>query len=345
MNGIHALLDLARDAGASELFLSPNVAPSVRTPTGFEPLAADAPLPGELAAFEASLIGERRPERHGTPLPAVCSLGPHRVRVRFLRLADGMHAVLRLLDPHLPSLRALGLDPGPLADATTGLLLITGPSGSGRTTTLHAIVRHLSQTRPGEVVTLESPCEQVHPHARSLVIQRGVGVDVPSYVEGLRAAETGATVVALDDCAEPAAYRAAVQLATAGRLVVMTTDAPSPGSAIARLCSGADAAARRTLRRIARSLVGVVVQRLVPGVEGSIRIGAQLVPSLPMRGALDRIATGSSPLQLRNHDLLRPMPSLDDALATRVTDGSCSPAVARDYAEDPSRFDDALDTT
>ncbi|MEM6291789.1 MAG: ATPase, T2SS/T4P/T4SS family [Myxococcota bacterium] len=344
MNGIEALLDLARDAGASELFLSPNLPPSVRTPTGFEPLAADAPSPQELAAFEASLTTERRPERHDAPLPAVCTLGPHRVRARFLRLADGMHVVLRPLDPNLPSLRALGLHPGPLADATAGLLLVTGPSGSGRTTTLHAIVRHLSETRSGEVVTLESPCEQIHPHARSLVIQRDVGVDVPSYVEGLRAAESGASVVAVDDCDDTAAHRAAANLATAGRLVVMTVSAPSPGSAIARICAGSDAAARTTLRRIARGLVGVVVQRLVPGVEGPIRIGAQLVPSLPLRGALERLASSSSPLQLRNHDLLRPLPSLDDALAARVDDGSCTAAVARNYAEDPSRFDAALDT-
>jgi twitching motility protein PilT len=186
--------------------------------------------------------------------------------------------VIRHIPDPLPTMEELGL-PGWLEDTTkaaAGLIIITGPSGHGKTTTLHALVHGINARRATHIVTVEDPVEFVHRSMMSTVSQREIGTDVGSCREGIRQARRhGANVIVVGELRSPEAFLEALAAAQAGRLVLTTLEAAEPRQALKRLVGSVPA----QWKSEAESMIGegkilIVAQKLLQERDGA---GGRLV--------------------------------------------------------------------
>jgi len=197
------------------------------------------------------------------PVPGV---GRFRVNVYYDR--EGLVAVFRAIPEEVPDFRTLGLPEYLLnyADLKNGLILVTGPTGSGKSTTLAAMIRHINETRPVKIVTLEDPIEYVHHPIKARISQREVGSSVKDFHRGLRAALRQAPdVILVGEMRDRESIEMALTAAETGHLVMSTLHTRSAGETAQRIVDAFPEEARPTVRaQLAATLALVVVQQLVP---------------------------------------------------------------------------------
>ncbi len=181
--------------------------------------------------------------------------------------------------PHaLPSLRDLGLPPvlNQFAEHPRGLVLVTGPTGSGKSTTLAAMVDHINRRRAGHIVTIEDPIEFLHPHRRCTVNQREVGTDTCSFGTALKhALRQDPDVVLIGEMRDAESMSAALTIAETGHLVLSTLHTRSAGESVNRLVDSFPPARQTQVRtQLASVLEGVTTQVLLPRARGRGRVAA-----------------------------------------------------------------------
>lgn len=195
-----------------------------------------------------------------------------RFRVNIFRQQGHFSIVLRKLQAEVPSVGQLGLPPifGEIAKEKTGLVLVTGATGSGKTTTLAAILNEINATQPVHVVTLEDPIEYVHPKIRATFNQRELGHDFNNYPNGLRAALRQAPkVILVGEMRDRATVEIALMAAETGHLVLSTLHTVDAGQSINRILGLFSLGEEQQLRlRLADTLRYIVSQRLVQKVGG-----------------------------------------------------------------------------
>lgn len=262
-----------------------------------------------------------------------------RFRGALYRQATGLGAVFRAL-PLLPeSLADLGAPAGlaRLADLRAGLVVVAGPPGSGRTTTLAALLDAINERHARKVVTIEAPVELVHRHERATIVHRQVGEDTASFAAGIRAAARDDTdVLLVGDLRDDEAIVAAVEAAASGLLVLAALVAPSAVRAVDRLALAWPAAERpRARAALASTLRAVVGQRLLRRRDGTGSCAAfeLLTVDEDLAAAVRAGAAG------RLEEALAP--ALDDALARLVQQEVIGLEEARARAHDPTRFEAA----
>ena len=204
--------------------------------------------------------------------------GVGRCRGNVYQALRGYNLAVRILPETVPSLRELRL-PGSLAelvDVANGLVLFTGPTGSGKSATMAALVDHINRSRPAHLITLEDPIEFVHQRARALVRQREVGVHVGSFAEGLRdALREDPDVILVGEMRDPETIALALTAAETGHLVISTLHSNRAPSAVERIVDVFPAHRQTQVRlQVAESLRAVVAQRLLRAADGSGRIPA-----------------------------------------------------------------------
>jgi twitching motility protein PilT len=274
------LLRLAVQERASDVHLKVGARPHLRVDgalaeTSLDVLdAADTEHAAELLLGRAA--GELVNRGEVDAVHAVQGLG--RFRVSAFKQRGHVGIVLRRVVPGVPAIDSLGL-PGAatqLADQTAGFVLVCGLAGSGRTSTLAAMVDHINETRRCHVVTIEAPVEVVHADRLSVVDQRDVGIDTTSVLAGLRSAShQDPDVIVVGALPDPETTLAALEAADAGRLVLGVTQAVGAVDAVARLVDSFPPAQRAPVRSLlARTLRGVICQRLVPRAGGRGRAPA-----------------------------------------------------------------------
>ena len=204
--------------------------------------------------------------------------GVGRFRVNILRQRSSFMIVMRVIPFEVPSFESLEL-PAVLqavASAERGLVLVTGPTGSGKSSTMAAMVNHINQNAQRHIVTLESPIEFLHRDFKSSVTQREIGVDTDDYGRGLRATlRQDPDVVLIGDLRDATIVDTALKAAETGHLVISALDTPDVETTVARVISmfpADDQEAAR--RRLADSLHAVVSQQLVPRADGRGRVAA-----------------------------------------------------------------------
>lgn len=204
--------------------------------------------------------------------------GVGRFRVSAFRQQGRIALVLRRVVPGVPGIDALGLPAAAttLAQAPSGLVLVAGLAGSGRTSTLAAMVDNVNTSRSAHIVTLEQPIEVVHADKRAVVDQREVGVDSESFEVALRSvAHQDPDVVVVGSLPDADAAMCALEVADAGRLVLAVTQAVGAADAVTRLVDRFPPAQRAPVRSLlARTLRGVLCQRLLPRAGGRGRVPA-----------------------------------------------------------------------
>src|SRR6266511_748895 len=250
-----------------------------------------------------------------------------RVNVYFQREALG--AAFRQIPTDIKTLEELGL-PASLHELGTkprGLVLVTGPTGSGKSTTLAAIIDEINRTRADHILTIEDPIEFVHKHKGCIVNQREIGVDALSFAEGLRAAlRQDPDVILVGEMRDLETISTALTAAETGHLVFGTLHTQSAPSTIDRIIDVFPPEQQEQVRiQIANSLQGVVTQTLIPTADGVGRVPALevLVPTPAVRNLIREGKTHQiySVLQTSSaHGMQTMEQSLGDLIMRRIVD-------------------------
>lgn len=275
MDAIDTLCLTANRAGASDLFLREGHAPQLRINDVLHLLPDAAPLTRqELEAFSDSCGAPREATDYDGSY--VASDG-RRFRVNLFRTLEERGAVLRPIKTQVPDFAELGA-PVELLTAwsqrPTGLLLVTGPTGSGKSTTVASCLDWINQHRACHIVTIEDPIEYLFAPGASLFTQREVGIDTPSFAEGLRRAmRQSPDVILLGEIRDSASALAALEAAETGHLVLATLHSSNVLDSLERLLRLFEVGERDGVRHVlAQQLIGVLCQRLVPGKAGGVAL-------------------------------------------------------------------------
>lgn len=337
-----ALLSLLRETvrrGGTDLLLVPGAPPTLRLHGKLEPVAAGEGQLGPTDALDflapsLSIERRRRWNEAGTVDLSLNAAGEGRFRVNLHRTRKGTAAALRVLPRKIPSLPELGL-PDTLYELTKssrGLLLVTGATGSGKTTTLAALVDRVNRTERKHVVTIEDPVEYEHPHALSLVEQVEVGLDVPTFGAALVAAlRQDPDVILVGEMRDLETTRTALTAAETGHLVLATlhtNDVPQTVNRILDIFPPEQQAQVR--QQLSLALSAIVCQQLVPRRDGRGRALAceVLVATDSVRAHVRR----GSFHQLHSEMTLGKrfgMVTMEDSLATLVKSGAVREEEAR----------------
>jgi twitching motility protein PilT len=201
-----------------------------------------------------------------------------RFRVNVYRQKGNVSLTIRLIPSQIPAMEQLGLPPIAVdfARKPQGLLLVTGPTGSGKSTTLAAIIDYINRNRNDHIITLEDPIEFVHNHKSCIVNQREVGVDTESFSSGLRAAlRQDPDVILVGEMRDLETISIAITAAETGHLVFGTLHTADAPQTIDRIIDVFPPEAQQQVRvQLANVLLGVMAQRLLPTADGSGRVAA-----------------------------------------------------------------------
>ena len=354
MSGEHLqeLLRRARELGSSDLHLAAGIAPRVRRHGALVPLAGGVALAAsELDALLAEGVSESQWNEFlasGDLDFALAVPGVARFRGNFFRQERGPAAVFRTIPEKVATLEELGLPPvlARLAELRGGLVLITGPTGSGKSTTLAAIIDRINRTSARHIVTIEEPVEFVHSNARSIFSQREVGVDTVSFAAALRAAiRQDADVVLVGEMRDLETISLALKAAEMGMLVFGTLHTNSAAKTIDRLIDVFPADDQPQARiSLAESLAAIVAQILVPLAGGEGRVAAHEI-LLRTSGLPNLIREGNIPMLVNVMQAGKQdgMQLLDDTLLDLVTRKIISPRDAYLKAQEKNRFEALLE--
>ena len=273
--------------------------------------------------------------------------GDARFRVNLFRQERGSGAVFRLIPARVPTVEELEL-PQPVADlsaASRGLVLVTGPTGSGKSTTLAAILDRVNRRYAKHVVTIEDPIEFVHTNDRSIFTQREIGPDVTSFAEGVKAAiREDPDCLLVGEMRDLETMRMALTAAETGLLVFATLHTNSAAKAVDRIIDAFPASEQEQIRIVlAESLRAVVAQQLLrKKVSGRVPAFEILLGSSALSNAIREGKVSQINNQIQT-GRARGMISMDQSLLELVRTGAVKGDAALDRAFDRESFRSALD--
>jgi twitching motility protein PilT len=279
---IDDLLMQMAQLNASDLHLSMGAAPTVRLRGHLEPLEGFGALSGDdtrdllyriLSTEQQKHLEIKRQLDFAHALPGVA-----RFRVNCYYQREALSAAFRLIPAEIKSLEELGLPSSlhVLAEKPRGLVLVTGPTGSGKSTTLASVLDEINRTRPDHILTIEDPIEFLHKNKRCLVNQREIGQDAVSFAEALRGAlRQDPDVILVGEMRDLETISTALTAAETGHLVFGTLHTQTAPSTVDRIIDVFPAEQQEQVRvQIAGTLQGVVTQALVPTADGQGRVAA-----------------------------------------------------------------------
>jgi len=273
------LLRFVIEEDASDLHLCVGVPPTLRLKGMLTPLNT-APL--SAADMETLARGLARPDQmervsaDGSVDFGMSFRDNNRFRVSVYRERGNLAAAVRMLPRKLLSLETIGIPPSvrDLLDLPRGLVLVTGPTGSGKTTTLASMLTLINETSPRHIITIEDPIEYYIDHKRGIVNQREVGVDVPTFAEGLRRAlRQDPDVILVGEMRDLETIETAITAAETGHLVFSTLHTTGAARTIDRIVDAFDAQRQQQIRvQLSMNLKAVISQLLLPRRDGAGRV-------------------------------------------------------------------------
>lgn len=346
MARLDAFLELGRKQGASDVHLAVGVPPMLRLYGALFPVRYRDLDAHELQELVREVVSDAQWEAftHGNDLDfSYTPEGLGRFRVHLFRKMGGIGAAFRIIPMHIPQLDTLGLPPVVKQFLTLhhGLVLVTGATGTGKSTTLAAIINELNHTRAYNIITLEDPIEFVHASDKALVVQREVGVHVGSFAEGLRSAlREDPDVILVGELRDPDTIDMALVAAETGHLVLGTLHTTNATKTLERIIDASPADQKDEVAGIlAQVLRGVLSQALVRTADGRGR--KALTEVLVMTPAIaNLLSTGKVfqiPTKLETGRALG-MHLMDQALLEALHKKEIDPDDAYLFAEDKKQF-------
>jgi twitching motility protein PilT len=294
-------------------------------------------------AFSALSDGQRRRFEDARELD--CSFGVRgvgRFRCNVFRQSGAVAAVYRRVPETIRGLGELGLPPviERWAERPRGLVLVTGPTGSGKSATLAALIDRINTQRRAHILTIEDPIEYVHPHKRSLVNQRELHSDTASFSAALRAAlREDPDVVLIGELRDFETIEAAFRIAETGHLTLATVHTNSAYQTINRLVDAfPDSRQDRARGQLALLLEGVVCQALLPGADGRGRVAAAevLSPTPAVRNLIRENKVHQMYSAMQAGQGRHGMQTMNDALARLYLNGEIGLEAALGSSSDPA---------
>ncbi len=290
------LLQLVVDEGASDLHIEVGVPPVLRIHGGMQPIDAPSLRPEDTERLMKSITSDEHQqkvqEQGGTDFGFGFGTAA-RFRVSVLKAKGHIGMVLRQIPSRLMSLEDIGLpvQVKELLFRPRGLILVTGPTGSGKTSTLASMLNVINTERDCHVITIEDPIEYYHSHNKSVVTQREIGVDVPSFSEALRRAlRQDPDVILVGEMRDLETMSAAITAAETGHLVFATLHTTGAARTVDRIVDAFPTTQQAQIRtQLASSIVAVISQLLLVRADAKGRIAAfEIMISTPAIQSLVR---------------------------------------------------------
>lgn len=301
------ILDICMESHASDLLIKTGLAPAIRVNGKLlaaerEPVSAE-----EVGAMLDCILSDYQKGKYAENMQADSSFryGETNFRCNVFRDIHGDNISVRRLNLVSTDFNVLGIPEQlkKLVQSKSGMLLITGPTGSGKSTTMACLINYLNQTTGQHIITLEDPIEYVYTPGRSIISQREVGRDVASFQSGLTAAlRQDPDVILVGEMRDKASIEIALTAAETGHLVLSTLHTTGTVNCIDRILSVFNAEQLGQIRQqFAMVLLGVLSQQLIPAVGGGMVLGTEfMVANSSVRGSIrtGKTAMLSTALQL-----------------------------------------------
>lgn len=276
---VEELIVQAAEAGASDIHLICGLPPKYRVAGHLETMREDILTDGACDGFARQLAGDRYEELVETgELDAAATRRGVRIRMNLFSQQGHFSAALRLLPSRIPDLAELGLPPKAeeLAELERGIVLVTGETGSGKSTTLAAMIDRINHRRAEHVLTLEDPIEYLYTPDRSIFNQREIGRDTPSYAAGLRAAlREDPDILLIGELRDRETLETALTAAETGHLVLSTLHTGGAADSIDRIVGVFPEERQSQIRmQLSQTLKAVLSQQLLPARDGTGRVCA-----------------------------------------------------------------------
>ncbi|HGG58855.1 MAG TPA: PilT/PilU family type 4a pilus ATPase [Gammaproteobacteria bacterium] len=346
MPRLDAFLKLAREQGCSDLHLAVGLPPLLRMYGDVLPIKFRDLDERELKTYLSEVLTPTQKKRFekGEDLDFSYSAeNIGRFRVNFYHKSSGPGAAFRYVPEALPTMESLGLPPvlGKMLDHQQGMILVTGSTGMGKSTTLAALINEINHNRNVNIISLEDPIEFIHPSHKAQVIQREIGTHVPDFVQGLRAAlREDPDVILVGELRDMESLVMAMTAAETGHLVLATMHTTSAVKTIDRIIDSLPVEQRQQGKTfLSQNLIGVVSQVLLKTASGHGRraIFEIMVMTRAIAHLLLEDKTHMIPAQIQTgRD--KGMVLMDQALLEAVELKQVDPNEACEYAIDKNRF-------
>lgn len=350
MPSIKEMLTIAKDAGASDLHLTVGVPPKMRVNGNLITMDFPKMMPQDTEALLDEIMTDEQRQKfekkgeHDMSF-SIAELG--RYRVNAYKQRGSVAIALRLVGTQVPSPEELGV-PGSVIDLyqrKRGLVLVTGPTGSGKSTTLAAIIDKVNNNRECHVITLEDPIEYLHKHKMAMVNQREIGLDSQSYANALRAAlREDPDVILVGEMRDLETISVAITAAETGHLVLSTLHTIGAASTVDRVIDVFPPHQQQQIRlQLANVLEAVISQQLIPKADGSGRVAAfevmhanHAVRNLIREGKTHQL------MSVMQTNRKSGMITMDEALQQLCHEGKIDGKMAIQFAQDPDGMEKKL---
>jgi twitching motility protein PilT len=347
MARIDAFLKLGLAQGCSDVHLAVGLPPLLRLHGDLMPIKFRNLGDVELEGYVGEILTESQKERFAKGIDldfSYVSEDGGRFRVNLFRKATGVGATFRNIPSRIPTLDSLGLPSviQKFCDLHQGMVLVTGSTGTGKSTTLAAMIDHLNSVGGLNIISLEDPIEFVHPSKKCQIIQRELGTHIPSFAEGVRAAlREDPDVILVGELRDGETISMAMTAAETGHLVLGTLHTTSAVKSVDRIIDALPAERReQTKSFLSHSLHAVVTQTLVKTADGRGR--RPIVEIMVMTRAIAKLImseqTHQIPAQLQTGRDLG-MQLMDQALLDAVAQKLVDPDDAYRFANDRRKFE------
>lgn len=347
MPNIEDILRVAKDAGASDVHLTVGIPPKMRVYGSLITMDYPKLLPADTLDILISIMTETQRERFeergeydmSFSLPNV-----GRYRLNAFKQRGSIAMAFRLVGTEIPSPEVLGI-PKSIVDLyqrKRGLVLVTGPTGSGKSTTLAAVIDKINSCRDAHIITLEDPIEYLHQHKLSMVNQREIGLDSENYANALRAAlREDPDVILIGEMRDFETISVAITAAETGHLVLSTLHTIGAASTVDRVIDVFPPHQQQQIRvQLANVLEAVISQQLIMTADGNGRVAAFEVmhANHAIRNLIREGKSHQIPSIIQTNRKIG-MITMDDAIVQLYVDGRIDRDMAIQFAQDPDAME------